>query len=110
MVDRLTREDFNLSQRSTYTVIRFLRVSSKFGTCTVVRVYGTLVEDEMRRFKGECASASANFSTNSHETDNSVRSAYTVIRFVSISAKFGSCTVVGLNGTLVEAKIRTWDP
>jgi hypothetical protein len=31
---------------------------------------------------------------------------YTVIRFVSISAK---CTVVGLNGTLVEAKIRAWD-
>ncbi len=29
---------------------------------------------------------------------------YTVIRFVSCSAKFGS--VVGLNGTLVEAKKR----
>ncbi len=26
---------------------------------------------------------------------------------VTISAKFGICTVVGLNGTLVEAKIRT---
>jgi hypothetical protein len=49
-----------------------------------VSVYGTLVEDKMRRFKGECAHfsfskcyiythdvASANFSTNSHETDNS---------------------------------------
>ncbi len=49
-------------------------------------VYGTLVEDKMRRFKGECAhfifskcpiythdGASANFSTNSQETDNSVR-------------------------------------
>ncbi len=48
-------------------------------------VNGTLVEDKMRRFKGECAhlsfnkcpiythgSASAKFSTNSHETDNSV--------------------------------------
>ncbi len=34
---------------------------------------------------------------------------YTVIRFVSISAKFGICTVVGLDGTLAEAKIRTWD-
>jgi hypothetical protein len=34
---------------------------------------------------------------------------YTVIRFVSISAKFSKCTVVGLNGTLVQAKIRTWD-
>jgi hypothetical protein len=31
----------------------------------------------------------------------------TVIRFVSISAKFGICTDVVLNGTLVEAKIRT---
>jgi hypothetical protein len=51
-----------------------------------VSVYGTLIEDEMRRFKGECAhfcfskchmyihdGASADFSTNSHETDNSVR-------------------------------------
>jgi hypothetical protein len=31
----------------------------------------------------------------------------TVIRFVSMNAKFGICTVVGLNGTLVETKIRT---
>ncbi len=29
----------------------------------------------------------------------------TVIRFVSISAKFGICTVVDLNGTLVEATL-----
>ncbi len=48
-------------------------------------VYGTLVEDKLRRFKGECAhlsfskchiytydGASVNFSTNSHENDNSV--------------------------------------
>ncbi len=35
-------------------------------------------------------------------------SACSVIRFVSISAKFGICTVVGLNGTLVEAKKRTF--
>ncbi len=34
---------------------------------------------------------------------------YTVIRFVSQSAKFSICTVVGLNGTLVETKICTWD-
>ncbi len=47
-------------------------------------VYGTLFEDKMRRFKGECAhfsfskchiythdGASANLSTNSRETDNS---------------------------------------
>jgi hypothetical protein len=33
----------------------------------------------------------------------------TVIRFVSISAKFGICNVVSLNGTLVEVKIRTWE-
>jgi hypothetical protein len=33
---------------------------------------------------------------------------YIVIRFVSISAKFGICTVVDLNGTLVEGKIRTF--
>ncbi len=33
---------------------------------------------------------------------------FTVIRFVSISAKFGICTVVGLNGTtLFEAKQKT---
>jgi hypothetical protein len=50
-----------------------------------VSVKGTLVEDKMRRFKGECAhfsfnkcpiytydGASAKFSTKSHETDNSV--------------------------------------
>ncbi len=30
----------------------------------------------------------------------------TVIRFVSTSAKFGICTVVDLNGTLVEDKMR----
>jgi hypothetical protein len=49
-----------------------------------VNVNGTLVEEKMRRFEGECAdlsfnkcpiytldSASAKFSTNSHETDNS---------------------------------------
>ncbi len=48
-------------------------------------VNGTLVEDKMRRFRGECVhfsfnkcpfynddSASVKFSTNSHETDNSV--------------------------------------
>jgi hypothetical protein len=33
---------------------------------------------------------------------------YTVIRSVSADAKFGICTVVGLNGTLVKAKIRTF--
>ncbi len=61
------------------------RVSAKFGTCTVVSVNGTLVEDKMLRFKGECGQfsfnkcliythdgASATFSTNSREMDNSV--------------------------------------
>jgi hypothetical protein len=50
-----------------------------------VSVYGTLVKDKMRGFKGECAhfifkkcpiythdGASAKFSTNSQETDDSV--------------------------------------
>jgi hypothetical protein len=60
--------------------------NAKFGTCTVgVSLNGTLIEDKMRRFKGECAQfsfnkspiythygASAKFSTNSHETDNKV--------------------------------------
>jgi hypothetical protein len=52
-----------------------------------VSVNRNLVEDKMRRFKGDCAhfsfnkgpiythdGASAKFSTNSHETDNSVDS------------------------------------
>jgi hypothetical protein len=32
---------------------------------------------------------------------------YTVIRFVSTSAKFGTCTAVSVNGTLVD-KMRTF--
>ncbi len=69
----------------TYTVIRFVWFSAKFGTCTVVSVNGTLAEDKMRRLKSECEhfsfnkcpiythdGASPKFSTNSHETDNSV--------------------------------------
>ncbi len=72
---------------SIRTVIRFLWVSAKFSTCTVVRVNGTLVEDKMRSFKGECEhfrynncpiythdGASAKFSTNSQEMDNSAAS------------------------------------
>ncbi len=34
---------------------------------------------------------------------------YTVIRCVSISAKFGICTVVGFNGEFAEDKILTWN-
>ncbi len=37
-----------------------LKTSAKFGTCTVVSVNGTLVEDKMRRFKGACAHFSFN--------------------------------------------------
>ncbi len=33
---------------------------------------------------------------------------YTVTRLVSISVKFGICIVVGLNGTIVEAKTGTF--
>ncbi len=52
--------------------------------CTVERVNGTLVDDKMSRFKGECKhfsfnkcpiythdGANAKFSTNSQEMDNS---------------------------------------
>ncbi len=46
------------------TVIPFVWVSVKFGTCNVVSVNGTLAEDKMRtcRFKGECDCA--HFSVN----------------------------------------------
>jgi hypothetical protein len=72
-----------------HTVIRFVSTSAKFGTCTVVSVNGTLIEDKMRRFQGECThfsfnkcpiythdGASAKFSTNSHETDNNAVAEY----------------------------------
>ncbi len=75
--------------RYKYNVILFVRVSAKFGTCTVMSVNGTLVEDKMFRFKGECAhfwfnkcpiythdSASSKYSNNSHETNNCVRHHY----------------------------------
>ncbi len=57
-------------------------------------VKGTLIEDKMRRFKGECAQFSFNkcliyihdgasfkFSTNSHEKDNSACVHYTVYSY-----------------------------
>ncbi len=37
-----------------HTVIRFVSTSAKFGIFTVVGLNGTLVEDEMRTFLGEC--------------------------------------------------------
>jgi hypothetical protein len=58
----------------------FVRVSTKYGSSTVVGFNGTLAEDKMRRFKGVCAhlyfnkgpiythdGASARFSTHSHQ-------------------------------------------
>ncbi len=81
---KISESMLKIVNAETYTVIRFLSVSAKFGTCTVVSVNGTQVEDKMRRFKGECAQfsfnrcsvythdgASAKSSTNSQETDNS---------------------------------------
>jgi hypothetical protein len=69
-----------------HTVIRMVWVSAKFGTCTVVSVNGTLVDDKMCTFTLESThfifskfpicthdGASAKFSTNSHETDYSAR-------------------------------------
>jgi hypothetical protein len=66
-------------------VIHFVWISARLGSCTIVSVNGTLVEDKMRRFKGDCAhfrrnkcpiythdGASAKFSTNSYEADYSV--------------------------------------
>jgi len=44
--------------------------------------------------------------TSSPNCFQASRTSHTEICFVSISAKFDICTVVGLNGTLVEAKIR----
>jgi hypothetical protein len=67
-----------------HTVIRFVWVSAKFGTCTVVSVNGTLVEAKMWTFTLESThfifnkcpiythdGASSKFSTNSEETDYS---------------------------------------
>ncbi len=58
-------------------------------------VNGTLVEDKMRRFKGECAhfsfnkcliyphdGASAKFSTNSQEIDNSAGTKFLLPKFL----------------------------
>jgi len=71
---------------SSYTVIRFVSISAKFGICTVVGVNETLVEVNLCTFNLESThfifnkcpiythdGASAKFSTNSQETDYSVR-------------------------------------
>ena len=77
-----------------YTVIRFLWVSVKFGTCTVMNVNGTFLEDKLCTFTLESThfifnlcpiythdSASAKFSTNSQETDYSVVSTWLKARY-----------------------------
>ncbi len=77
------------------TISRFMWVSDKFGTCTVVSVNRTLVEYKMRRFKDEFAHFSLNkcpiytddgasdkFSTDSHETDNMQCAVLLVAEFV----------------------------
>ncbi len=100
-----------------YTVIRFLGVSAKFGSCTVVSVNGTPVEAKLCTFTLECThfifdlcpiythdGASAKFSTNSEETDYSVHCYPFRVR----GAIFGTCTVVSVNGTLVESKMCTF--
>ncbi len=87
-ITQKTRANFSLARRD-YTVIRFVWVSAKFGTCTVVSVNGTLFEAKMCTFTLESThfifntcpiythnGASAKFSTNLHETDYSVGKEY----------------------------------
>jgi hypothetical protein len=61
--------------------------SQKYPQCDVIRSY--IIDDP----------------TNT----GSQKQGYTVIRFVSISSKLGICTVLGLNGTLVENQIHTFN-
>jgi hypothetical protein len=60
------------SLKIIYTVIRFVSTSAKFGTCTIAREgkWDTSASVKFTVRDG----ASAKFSTNSHETDNSVDS------------------------------------
>ncbi len=72
-----------ITVRADNTVIRFVWFSAKFGTCTVVSVNGTLVEDKCmdsrvnvhilasKSVPFTLTTVSAKFSTNSQETDNS---------------------------------------
>jgi hypothetical protein len=84
------------------TVIRFLWVSAKFGTCTVVSVNGTPVEDKICTFTLESThfffnlcpiynhdGASVKFSTNSQETDYSARLGEVNISFDFMNHAFG---------------------
>ncbi len=96
------------------TVIRFLWVGSKLGTCTVVSVNGTLVKAKMctictftlestHFIFNKCPiytydGASAKFSTNSQETDYSVLmpckcySAYILVHFMYVHCSCNTCT------------------
>ncbi len=86
-------------------------------------VNGTPVEDKMRRIKGECAhfsfskchiytddGASANFSTNSHETDNSVPLVHLDLQIQYLrefSKKFLMTLILllGASGKMIHEKI-----
>ncbi len=95
--------------RRLYTVIHFVWVIAKFGT--VVSLNVTLVEDKKRRFKGDESAhfsfnkypiythdgASAKFSTNSCETDDSVLLPFILFIFLYLP---------GLQ--LYKRKRRTW--
>jgi hypothetical protein len=106
---------------TVHTVIRFVWVNAKFGICTVVSINGTFVEDEMRRFEGEYAlfifnkcpiyihdGASAKFSTNSHEIDNSAglkTSLVCLYRMYSVLV-----ILPRLNRTQAETWLPRWAP
>jgi hypothetical protein len=113
------RRKFSSQITENNTVIRFVCVSAKFGTCTVVSIYGTLVEDKMCTFTLESThfifnkcpiythdGASAKFSTNSYETDNSVlveHGTKPVIR--EISDKGGIVHKYGTRGSQIRIQI-----
>ncbi len=95
-----------------YTVIRFVLKSAKFGICNVVGLNG---------FKYALGlldvyiSASTNVPfrpkmmqmPNLHKLRRNGLQC-TVIHFVRVSAEFGTCTVVSVNGTLAEAQLCTF--
>ncbi len=121
MVDRLTREDFNLSQRSTYDQPTLQSVSSQLGLNLAL---APSWKGHFLRLK--CAhsplilrilsSRSAPFTLMTVQVPNLALThtkritVYDQHTLQSVSSQLVlnltcSCTVVGLNGTLVEAKI-----
>jgi hypothetical protein len=91
------------------TVIRVsYRASAQFGTWTVVGVNGTLAEAKMFTFTLECirilSSTSVPFRPMTEQMPNSALT-HTKRFTGQASAKFGTRTVMGLNGTLAEAKM-----